>query len=186
MWKHLLIHVFTSWSQKQSNNAEVGKSIRYTSLSLVIVPHLLDESPLTEKNSHQKQHFYTCCGGHLRTRAHVLLLDWGQRALDKVCERTNAVLTVQNVYLTPPQCAVQNQSSTGFIPLVLPSVPLFLFTCTAGWGSSATADCWTFIFSLLSIVTKLVQSFTAMHFPVYVPPSLLLWPGHTWKQSVRC
>lgn len=73
--------------------------------------------------------FYTCCGGHLSIHAQVLLPGRGQCVSHKMCERVNAVLTVQNVYPSSALRAMQNQSCMWFIPLALWTVHLLLFTC---------------------------------------------------------
>lgn len=82
-------------------------------------------------------HFYTCCGGHLRTHACVLLLARGHCVLGKVRERVNAVLTVQNVYPTPPERAVQNR-----VPRVIHS-PCALICATVAFH----LHCWLRVIS---------------------------------------
>lgn len=77
----------------------------------VLVLRLLDDCPPVEKSQSSETAglFFFLQGGHssacwrcrFSTHAHVFLLGWGRRVLDKVRERVNAVLTGEKMFIQP-------------------------------------------------------------------------------------
>lgn len=98
-----------SETQQQYRSWEKHQLHKPLTCLFVLVLHLLDDCPPVEKSQSseaagffwQGGHSSTCWRCHFSTHAHVFLLGWGRRALDKVRERVNAVLTGEKCLSNP-------------------------------------------------------------------------------------